>query len=41
MLPAVTGYLRFKAGKHFPTDIIVGYGVGATIGYLVPELHKL
>lgn len=40
-LPAVTSFLRVKAGKHFPTDVIVGYAVGATIGFLIPELHKL
>jgi len=39
-VPATTGYLRYKAGKHFPTDVIVGYGVGAAIGVLVPHLHK-
>ena len=40
-LPAVTSILRVKAGKHFPTDVVVGYAVGAAIGFLVPELHKL
>lgn len=40
ILPAVTGYLRFRSGKHFPTDIIAGYALGASIGYLVPFLHK-
>jgi membrane-associated phospholipid phosphatase len=40
ILPAVTSYLRYEAGKHFPSDIIAGYFVGATIGYLVPWLHK-
>lgn len=39
--PAATGYFRYKAGMHFPTDIITGYIVGATIGYLVPQLHKI
>ena len=39
-LPAVTAYLRVKAGKHFPTDVIVGYLVGGAIGYLVPQIHK-
>jgi len=39
--PAITGYLRVKAGRHFPTDVIVGYGVGALIGYFIPELHKI
>jgi membrane-associated phospholipid phosphatase len=40
-VPALTSFLRVKAGKHFPTDVLVGYAVGATIGFLVPELHKL
>lgn len=38
--PAATGYFRYKAGMHFPTDVIIGYLVGASIGYLVPQLHK-
>ncbi len=38
--PAATGYFRYKAGKHFPTDVIVGYVVGAATGYLIPQLHK-
>lgn len=37
--PAAIGYFRYKAGKHFPTDVIAGYGIGATIGILVPSLH--
>lgn len=40
ILPAVTGFLRYEAGKHFPSDIIAGYFVGATVGYLVPWLHR-
>ena len=40
-LPAITGYLRVRAGRHFPTDVIVGYGVGAGIGLLIPYLHKV
>ena len=40
ILPAATGYFRVDAGKHFPTDVIAGYVVGATIGFLVPQLHK-
>ena len=39
-IPAVTAYLRVEAGKHFPTDVMTGYAVGATIGWLVPHLHK-
>lgn len=39
-IPALTGFMRIKAGKHFPTDVIVGYAVGALIGgVLVPKLH--
>ncbi|MCF8257238.1 MAG: phosphatase PAP2 family protein [Flavobacteriales bacterium] len=38
--PAVVGFLRVHSGKHFPSDVITGYLVGATIGYLVPELHR-
>ncbi|MEZ4887882.1 MAG: phosphatase PAP2 family protein [Chitinophagales bacterium] len=40
MIPAITGYLRYKAGKHYPTDVIVGYLVGASIGYLIPQWHR-
>ncbi len=38
-VPAVISYLRYEAGKHFPTDLITGYAVGATIGYLIPSMH--
>lgn len=39
-IPAVTGYLRVRAGKHFYTDVITGYAFGAFYGILVPHLHK-
>ncbi len=40
-IPALyTSYFRYKAGKHYPSDLIVGYLVGASIGILIPELHK-
>lgn len=39
-IPAITGYLRYRAGKHFPTDILTGYIVGALVGVLIPTLHK-
>jgi len=39
-IPAATGYLRYKAGKHYPSDVIVGYGIGALAGILVPMIHK-
>lgn len=40
VLPAVQGYLRWKAGKHFPTDIFIGYAIGAGLGYLIPKIHE-
>ena len=39
-IPAVTAYLRVASGKHFPTDVIFGYGIGAAIGMLIPHLHS-
>lgn len=41
ILPLLTGYGRMRAGKHFPSDVLVGYGVGALLGVLVPRLHRL
>jgi membrane-associated phospholipid phosphatase len=35
------GFLRYRAGKHFPTDIIAGAAAGAIIGYGIPALHKI
>lgn len=40
LVPAATGYLRFKAGKHYPTDILTGLLIGALNGVLVAELHR-
>jgi membrane-associated phospholipid phosphatase len=34
------GYLRYLAGKHFPSDVIVGAFMGSVAGYLVPYFHK-
>lgn len=39
-LPALTGYLRVRGGKHYLTDVLVGYAIGALVGVLVPELHR-
>jgi membrane-associated phospholipid phosphatase len=39
-VPAVTSYLRVEAGRHFPTDVITGYAMGAFTGWLIPHLHS-
>ena len=40
VIPGTIGYWRFTAGKHFPTDILTGYLIGAGTGILVPFIHK-
>jgi membrane-associated phospholipid phosphatase len=40
-LPLAIGYNRYKAGKHFPTDILTGYVIGGLCGVLVPRLHRI
>lgn len=40
-VPALVGYLRYKAGMHFFSDNLLGYAVGAGAGILVPQLHKI
>ncbi len=39
--PLILGYCRVKALKHFPSDVMVGIGVGALCGIIIPELHRL
>lgn len=39
-LPAAIGYMRVKAGRHFPSDVISGYAFGTACGILIPYLHK-
>lgn len=38
--PGVMGYLRVRALAHFPTDDLVGLGLGAIIGVVLPAIHK-
>lgn len=40
IVPAVVGYQRLKAGQHFLSDNILGYGIGMATGILVPHFHK-
>ena len=39
--PLVVGYLRMKALMHFPSDVMVGLGVGVLCGLLIPEMHRV
>jgi len=39
-LPAVVGFLRVRSGRHYLSDVISGYTVGALTGVLIPHLHK-
>ena len=39
-LAAGTGVFRYAAGKHFPTDIMMGALVGSVTGILIPILHQ-
>ncbi len=36
---AFTANLRVRAGKHFPSDVLIGALVGTAVGYAVPALH--
>ena len=40
-LAATTGYLRYQAGKHYPTDILGGAIIGSLVGWGVPKLHEV
>ncbi|HVU49755.1 MAG TPA: phosphatase PAP2 family protein [Polyangia bacterium] len=35
------GVARVEAGSHFPSDVLIGYGLGAGMGIAVPALHEL
>lgn len=39
--PLIVGYLRIKALTHFPSDVSVGFVVGALCGILIPEIHRI
>jgi len=38
--PALVGFYRYKAMKHFPTDVYTGLVVGSLSGILIPHFHK-
>ena len=39
--PLILSYLRLRALAHFPSDLLVGMGVGALCGILIPEIHRI
>ena len=39
--PLLIGYFRVKGLRHFPSDDLVGLGVGACVGILIPEIHRI
>ena len=38
--PVVMGYFRVRSLAHFPSDALVGLGLGAMVGIVVPAIHK-
>lgn len=36
----LVGYLRYDAGMHYPSDIIIGAITGSAFGYLIPWMHR-
>jgi membrane-associated phospholipid phosphatase len=39
--PVLEGYFRVRALAHFPSDDMVGLSLGAALGIIIPELHKI
>lgn len=39
-LAGTTGILRYYAGNHYPSDILVGALVGSALGYFLPRFHR-
>ncbi|HYG17009.1 MAG TPA: phosphatase PAP2 family protein [Bacteroidia bacterium] len=41
VLPAIPAYLRFKAGRHFVSDVAAGYLIGAANGIVIPMIFRI
>lgn len=39
VVPLITAILRNRAGKHYWSDVAIGYLVGASVGILIPRIH--
>jgi membrane-associated phospholipid phosphatase len=37
---ATTALARYKSGRHFPSDILIGITLGPLSGILIPHIHK-
>jgi PAP2 superfamily len=40
-IPALTGIMRVRTGKHFPSDVLMGYAIGAGVALVNHRLHKI
>lgn len=40
IIPIFVGVNRYRAGKHFLSDILVGLVIGSATGIIMPEMHK-
>ncbi len=40
VLTTTVGVLRVTAGKHYPTDVLIGALIGGTYGLGLPVLHR-
>lgn len=41
VLPAIPAYLRYKAGRHFVSDVATGYLIGAANGIAIPLIFRI
>lgn len=39
--PLLMGYIRIRQLLHFPSDVLLGLGLGTLCGILIPEIHRL
>jgi len=37
---SAVGFLRYDAGKHFPTDVLAGAAIGGVLGWGIPKMHE-
>ncbi|NJC25406.1 phosphatase PAP2 family protein [Neolewinella antarctica] len=40
LIPATVAYGRMRAGKHFFTDVLIGFVTGTAVALTVPALHR-